>query len=60
MTEEEFLEFLEFLSEHYPRLLGIAFLGGYYGLRRSEILGLKWDAIDLKRKKSISAIQLSG
>lgn len=51
MTEDEILEFLQFIAEHYPRLLGITFLGAYYGLRRSEILGLKWDAIDLKRNK---------
>lgn len=25
-------------------------LGAFYGLRRSEIVGLKWDAIDFKRK----------
>lgn len=51
MTETEIAEFLSFLSEHYPRLLGIAFMGAYYGLRRSEILGLKWDAIDFKKGK---------
>lgn len=25
-------------------------LGAFYGLRRSEVIGLKWDAIDFKRK----------
>ena len=25
-------------------------MGAYYGLRRSEILGLKWNAIDRERK----------
>ncbi len=25
-------------------------MGAYYGLRRSEILGLKWNAIDWERK----------
>ena len=51
MTEEELLEFLEFLSKKYPRLLGIAFLGSYYGLRRSEILGVKWSAINFKKNR---------
>lgn len=50
LTEDEVSELLAFLAEHYPRLLGIAFMGAYYGLRRSEILGLKWSAIDFKQK----------
>ena len=25
-------------------------MGSYYGLRRSEILGLKWSAVDFKKK----------
>lgn len=50
MTEEEIAELLRFISEHYPRSLGIVFVGAYYGLRRSEILGLKWSAIDFKKK----------
>lgn len=50
MTEEEIAELLHFLAEHYPRLVGIAFMGAYYGLRRSEIMGLKWSAIDFKKK----------
>ncbi|MBR0171281.1 MAG: site-specific integrase [Lachnospiraceae bacterium] len=50
LTEEEISELLHFLAEHNPRLVGIAFFGAYYGLRRSEILGLRWDAIDFKRK----------
>lgn len=25
-------------------------LGAFYGLRRSEVVGLKWDAIDFERK----------
>lgn len=51
MTEEEVLELLEFLSQHYPRLLGIAFFGAYYGLRRSEILGIKWSAINFRKNR---------
>lgn len=46
LTEDEIASFLQFLKIHYPRLLGIAFMGIYYGLRRSEILSLKWSAID--------------
>ncbi len=50
LTEEEIGNLLHFISLHYPRLLGIAFMGAYYGLRRSEILGLKWSAIDFEKK----------
>ncbi len=50
LTEDEVSEFLEFLSSNHEDLLGIAFFGIYYGLRRSEILGLKWSAINYKRK----------
>lgn len=50
LTEEEIGELLHFLADYYPRLLGIAFMGAYYGLRRSEILGLKWSAIDFDHK----------
>ncbi|MBR0173277.1 MAG: site-specific integrase [Lachnospiraceae bacterium] len=50
LTEEEVAELLFFLSEHYPHLVGIAFMGAYYGLRRSEIVGLKWSAIDFEKK----------
>ena len=50
MTEEEISEFLHFLSQYYPRLLGIAFFAAYYGLRRSEILGLKWKAINYEKR----------
>ncbi len=50
MTEEEISELLHFLADHYPRLMPIAFMGAYYGLRRSEILGLKWSAVDFDKK----------
>ena len=46
LTEEEISEVLHFMDRHYPRLVGITFMGAYYGLRRSEILGLKWSAIN--------------
>lgn len=50
MTEDEISELLHFISKNYPRLLGITFMGAYYGLRRSEILGLKWSAVDFDKK----------
>ena len=50
MTEDEIAELLHFISKNYPRLLGITFMGAYYGLRRSEILGLKWSAVDFEKK----------
>lgn len=46
LTEEEISEVLHFMDRHYPRLVGITFMGAYYGLRRSEILGLKWSAVN--------------
>ena len=46
LSESEIKELINFLSQEYPKLLPIAFFGIYYGLRRSELLGLKWDAID--------------
>ena len=48
--EKEIGEFLHFLKENYPFLVGIAFFGAYYGLCRSDILGLKWKAIDYERR----------
>ena len=50
MTELAISDFLHFLADKYPRLVGIAFMGAYYGLRRSEILGLKWNAIDFEKR----------
>ena len=50
LTEEELTDLLLFLSENYPRLMPIAFVGAYYGLRRSELLGLKWDAVDFEKR----------
>ena len=49
LTEEEISDLLEFIAEYYPRLLGITFMGAYYGLRRSELLGLKWSSINWKK-----------
>lgn len=50
LTEEEIADLLHFIANEYPRLLGIVFMGAYYGLRRSEILGLKWSAVDFTKK----------
>ena len=50
LTEEENSDVIHFMSKNYPNLVGITFMGAYYGLRRSEIPGLKWDAIDWERK----------
>ncbi len=46
LEEAEVQNLMAFLSDNYPDLLEIAFFGVYYGLRRSEILGLKWDAVN--------------
>lgn len=53
LTETEISELLTFLAGdiRYKHLLPIAFMGIYLGLRRSEILGLKWDAIDFEQQR---------
>lgn len=50
LTEEEVADILKFLKEYYPRFLPIAFMGAYYGFRRSELLGLRWKSINLHEK----------
>ncbi len=40
-------------------------VAAYYGLRRSEVIGLKWDAVDFKRKTitikhTVSQLQIDG
>lgn len=50
LTEDEIVDFLTFLSGKYPRLMPIAFIAAYYGLRRSELLGLKWSAINFDKR----------
>ncbi len=49
LTEEEIADVLHFMDKKYPQLVGITFMGAYYGLRRSEILGLKWSAINWEK-----------
>jgi len=50
LTEEEIKKLMNYLAKNSTQLLGIAFFAIYYGLRRSEILGLKWNAIDFQKK----------
>lgn len=50
MTAEELKDFLRFLGKEYPRLFPIAYMCAFYGLRRSEILGLKWSAINFQKR----------
>ncbi len=47
-NERELAELFQ-LVKGTPIELGVL-LGAYYGLRRSEILGLKWEAIDFEKK----------
>lgn len=59
LTEEECSDFMHFLAAPentvFHRLVPMAFFGIYYGLRRSELLGLKWKAINFD--KSILRIE---
>lgn len=47
-TEEEMMTLFDAVSGDPLELC--AKIAAYYGLRRSEVLGLRWDAIDLERK----------
>lgn len=47
-NEEELAELFEVFKGH--RLELIVHIAAYYGLRRCEILGLKWESIDFKKK----------
>ena len=47
-NEEELNELFEVFKGHKLEL--IVHIAAYYGLRRCEILGLKWDSIDFKKK----------
>lgn len=51
LTIAEANDYLDFISVHYPRLLLAAYLGIYYGFRRSEMLGLTWKAVDFDSHK---------
>lgn len=47
-NEEELNELFEVFKGHKIEL--IVHIAAYYGLRRCEVLGLKWDSIDFKKK----------
>ncbi len=51
LTIAEANDYLGFISKEHPRLLLTAYLGIYYGFRRSEMLGLTWDSIDFGSHK---------
>lgn len=53
MDLEQAKQFLHFIKTNpsFYRLYVMSKIGLYYGLRRSEILGLKWDAIDFEKKE---------
>ena len=46
LTRQETADLIHFLEKTDPRFTAIAFMAAYYGFRRSELLGLKWDAVD--------------
>lgn len=54
LTETECKDLMNFLADtenlFFRKLVPICFFGIYYGLRRSEILGLKWDAVNYEKK----------
>lgn len=47
-NEDELNELFEVFNDYKLEL--IVHIAAYYGLRRCEILGLKWDSIDFKKK----------
>ena len=51
LTREEISDLVHFLEKENPRFTPIAFIASYYGMRRSELLGLRWDAVDFKNHK---------
>lgn len=51
LTIAEANDYLDFISMNYPRLLLTAYLGIYYGFRRSELAGFTWDSIDFGSHK---------
>lgn len=49
LTRAELSDLMHYLDKEAPRFAPIAFIAAYYGLRRSELLGLRWDAIDFEK-----------
>ncbi|MCI1723534.1 MAG: site-specific integrase [Lachnospiraceae bacterium] len=50
LSKKEIVDYLMLVKKMYPELLPMAYIVIYYGFRRSEILGLKWDMVDFDRK----------
>lgn len=54
LTNDEMSSLINYLNtadkEHYHKLAPIAYFAGYYGLRRSELLGLTWSAVSFTKK----------
>ncbi len=46
----EIPEFLSFVRKNYPRIYYMAYVAICFGLRREELLGLKWGAIDRENR----------
>lgn len=55
MDKEQSKTFLNYIKTDplFEKLYGITKMGLCYGLRRSELLGLKWSAIDFKKKEIV-------
>ena len=53
MDLEEFKEFLRYVKEKDPRFYHVVVIGGFGGLRRSEMAGLKWKHINFKKKELV-------
>lgn len=53
LTLEQAKEFLKFvrITEKFQMLYPICKFGLYYGLRRSEIMGLRWNAFDFEKNQ---------
>lgn len=53
LMQDKANDLLEFMKGNCPFLRPLVCITLYYGLRRSEVLGLKWDSIDLDNNKMI-------
>lgn len=51
LTQDEIVEMLAYLKAKKPFLVPFAFFGAYYGMRRGEVCGLKWSAIDFHNRR---------
>ena len=51
MTQDEALEMLEYIRKVDEPFFMVALLGVFYGLRRSEMSGLKWEHIDFEKNQ---------